>query len=91
MFVVGLIGRKPTLFFVAILCVGQFVWTCHVERAALGAAGILIALAAVGLMLWGFEGLRIWGGHIVGEQQKKNADRQPARDGDAAPVDVAAK
>lgn len=31
-FVVSLIGRKPTLLFVAVLCVGQFLWTCHTER-----------------------------------------------------------
>lgn len=78
-FMVGLIGRKPTLFFVAILCVGQFVWTCHVERAALGVMGTLAAIGAVGMMLWGFEGLRHWGGRIVGEQQRKNDDRQTAQ------------
>jgi len=77
-FMVNFIGRKPTLFFVAILCVAQFVWTCYVESAALGALGIFIAVAAVGLMLWGFERLRIWGGHIVGEQKRKNADRAAA-------------
>lgn len=83
-FMVEIIGRKPTLFFVAILCVGQFVWTCHVERAALGIAGVSIAVAAVGLMLWGFERLRIWGGYIVGEQKKKNANRASAG-GDVEP------
>ncbi len=74
-FMVNLIGRKPTLYFVALLCVGQFIWTCYVESNALGTVGILCSIAAVGLMLWSFERLRIWGGHIVGEQQRKNADR----------------
>ncbi|MDF1824793.1 MAG: sulfite exporter TauE/SafE family protein [Verrucomicrobiales bacterium] len=74
-FMVNFIGRKPTLYFVAVLCVGQFAWTCYVERSALGTIGILTAIAAVGLMLWGFERLRIWGGYIVGEQKRKNARR----------------
>jgi uncharacterized membrane protein YfcA len=33
-FVVERIGRKPTLLIVAVLCVGQFVWTCWAERAS---------------------------------------------------------
>lgn len=60
-FAVALIGRKPTLIFVALLCVGQFVWTCHAERVALGASGILLAVCAVALALVGFERLRAWG------------------------------
>lgn len=74
-FAVELIGRKPTLLFVAILCVGQFILTCWDERSALGATGITIALAAVGVMLFGFEKLRLLGGRIVGEQRKRNASR----------------
>ena len=70
-FVVELIGRKPTLLFVAVLCVGQFVWTCYTERAALGVAGLLLALAAVGLALFGFERLRAWGAVLVGEAKAK--------------------
>ncbi|MFO1482035.1 MAG: sulfite exporter TauE/SafE family protein [Verrucomicrobiaceae bacterium] len=68
-FMVDLIGRKPTLIFVAILCVGQFVWTCYTERAALGVGGLLVSLAAVGLFLLGFEKLRAWGAVLVGERQ----------------------
>lgn len=70
-FVVNLIGRKPTLLFVAVLCVGQFVWTCYTERTAMGVAGLLLALGAVGLALLGFERLRAWGAVLVGEAKAK--------------------
>lgn len=66
-FMVDLIGRKPTLIFVAILCVGQFVWTCYAERASTGILGFLLALAAVGACLLGFEKLRTWGAALVGQ------------------------
>ncbi|WP_308911119.1 sulfite exporter TauE/SafE family protein [Pseudokordiimonas caeni] len=69
-FVVELIGRKPTLLFVAVLCVGQFVWTCVAERAALGVGGIALALAGVVAFLWGFEKLRAWGAVLVGEREE---------------------
>lgn len=74
-FVVDLIGRKPTLLFVAVLCVGQFVWTCHTERAALGIGGVLAALGSVGVALLGFEKLRAWGAVLVGERKAKLAAR----------------
>ncbi len=67
-FVVSLIGRKPTLLFVAVLCVGQFIWTCFAERIALGVSGVLMSLAAVILTLLGFERLRAWGAVLVGER-----------------------
>lgn len=63
--VVERIGRRPALMFVAVLCVGQFVWTCYAERSALGAAGTGIALAAVGGCLLLFERLRAWGAALV--------------------------
>ena len=72
-FVVQYIGRKPTLLFVAVLCVGQFVWTCHSQRAELGVLGTATALAAVGAVLLGFERLRAWGAVLVGERQAKQA------------------
>jgi uncharacterized protein len=68
---VELIGRKPTLLFVAVLCVGQFIWTCRTEWEALGISGLLVALAAVGLLLLGFEGLRAWGAVLVGENKRR--------------------
>lgn len=74
-FMVNLIGRKPTLLFVAVLCVGQFVWTCHNERAALGIMGMLLSLVAVGLALLGFEGLRAWGTALVNEAKAKTAQK----------------
>lgn len=81
-FMVQLIGRRPTLLFVAVLCVGQFVWTCFVENAALGVTGITVAIAAVGLILVGFERLRIWGGVLVGEQRERNRARLDADAGE---------
>lgn len=70
-FVVDLIGRKPTLVFVALLCVGQFIWTCHDERSSLGVPGITISIAAVLLILLGFEKLRKIGAFLVNEQKAK--------------------
>ncbi len=60
-FIVSLIGRKPTLIVVAILCVVQLFWTFYREQEALGSMGIAIALAAVALCLYGFEKLRVLG------------------------------
>jgi uncharacterized protein len=71
-FVVSVVGRKPTLFFVAVLCVGQFVWTCYSQRADLGVLGLLAALAAVGVCLLGFEKLRAWGKVLVGESRAQS-------------------
>lgn len=70
---VDLIGRKPTLVMVAVLCVGQFVWTCYAEWSALGIGGTLLALAAVGMCLLGFERLRAWGAVLVGERKARLA------------------
>ncbi|MCB1211778.1 MAG: sulfite exporter TauE/SafE family protein [Verrucomicrobiales bacterium] len=74
-FVVSLIGRKPTLFVVALLCVGQFVWTCYTERQALGLAGFVVSLAAVGVLLLGFEKLRAWGIDLVSAAKLRNLER----------------
>lgn len=59
--IVGLVGRKPTLLFVAVLCVGQYIWTCVNERHLLGVSGILITLLFVGGLLYVFERLRVLG------------------------------
>ncbi len=78
-FIVSLIGRKPTLIFVAFLCVGQFVWTCREEWPALGPGGLAIALAAVGLCLGGFEMLRAKGARLA-------LDREHSQSGPQAPM-----
>ena len=75
-FMVDLIGRKPTLLFVAFLCVGQFIWTCYVERTALGVTGLVLSLIAVGLCLLGFEKLRSWGAVLVGEVKAHRARQE---------------
>jgi uncharacterized membrane protein YfcA len=49
-FVVNLIGRKPTLLFVSVLCLLQFVWMAYSERAGLGLLGIALSIA--GLLLF---------------------------------------
>lgn len=77
-FMVEFIGRKPTLFFVAFLCVGQFVWTAYDERVSLGFSGILLFVGAVIIMLLGFEKLRTWGAVLVGEQQRRSREKAEA-------------
>ena len=91
-FVVELIGRKPTLLFVAVLCVGQFLWTCHTERAALGVPGFIAALVAVGLLLIGFEKLRALGAALAGDARKRHGRFVPeAEPGVAGPSPAAAE
>ena len=60
-FLAGIIGRKATLIFVSVLCVGQFVWTCHNERQVLDSGGLELACVAVGVGVIGFEKLRMKG------------------------------
>ncbi|MDA0766492.1 MAG: sulfite exporter TauE/SafE family protein [Verrucomicrobia bacterium] len=73
--VVNLIGRKPTLLVVAVLCVGQLVWTLTQENRSLGISGTVLSLVAVGVCLFGFERLRIWGAILVGEIKRKHQER----------------
>jgi uncharacterized membrane protein YfcA len=88
-YVVNLVGRKPTLLFVALLCVGQFIWTCSMERSELGVIGLMASLAAVGLCLLGFEKLRAWGAVLVGEAKAKNLARAAAAAGMEEPLGLA--
>tara|TARA_R110002096_G_scaffold16106_2_gene54956 strand:- start:683 stop:1738 length:1056 start_codon:yes stop_codon:yes gene_type:complete len=75
-FVVSLIGRKPTLIVVAILCVGQLIWTLVREQAVLGFSGLALSILAVLACLYGFERLRTWGAVLVGEIRKKRESLQ---------------
>lgn len=63
--VVDLIGRKPTLLFVAVLCIWQFVWMCIKEHALLGSTGVFVSVIGVGVFLVGFEILRSLGGMLI--------------------------
>lgn len=69
-YVVERIGRKPTLLVVAVLCVGQFIWTCYAERAALGLIGIGFAVGALLLFLLVFEQLHAAGIRLVSGRRR---------------------
>jgi len=56
-FIVDQIGRRSTLYFVAILCVGQFFWTLKEEFAKLGWIGLGLSVAAVVVLNLFFEWL----------------------------------
>lgn len=72
-FIVGLIGRKPTLLVVAALCVGQFIWTCFNEWPSLGLWGLGLTITALLACLAGFEKLHRWGDVLVAEARRKNS------------------
>ena len=55
--VVARVGRQSTLMVVAILCVGQFVWTLYDQFNALGWLGLILAALAVLVCNGGFEWL----------------------------------
>ena len=84
-FVVGLIGRKPTLLFVAVLCVGQFAWTCVKEFDVLGISGVVIALVAVVALLFAFERLRLRGNILAGENAGFTPCKESGLSGRRAP------
>jgi uncharacterized membrane protein YfcA len=48
--VVNRLGRRPTLLFVSVLCVGQFVWTLFHERSSL--TGWILAATLLGVLLF---------------------------------------
>lgn len=73
---VSLIGRVPTLIFVALLCLFQFIWTCYDERLRLGAGGILGAVAAVGVGFLIFEKLRSRGRHFAQDDLASDQHRE---------------
>jgi uncharacterized protein len=54
-FVVNRVGRRPTLYVVAFLCLAQFVWTLSQSFTILGALGIAAALLSVAVFNIAFE------------------------------------
>lgn len=76
-FVVTLLGRKPTLRFVSVLCVGQFLWTAYAERVRLGTWGLLASIVAIGICLLGFEALRAAGARRAAAGVARHGAAQP--------------
>jgi len=75
-FIVNRVGRKPTLYIVAFLCIAQFVWTLHQSFRVLGPAGVAAALGAVALFNVGFEWL--WGiGDRLGRRSFQGSGLDP--------------
>jgi uncharacterized protein len=72
-YIVALIGRRPTLLVVAILCVFQFFWTMHSESDRLGMSGMALSVGAVGICLLGFEGLRRLGAKLAEQRLPSRA------------------
>lgn len=67
-FIVAKIGRKPTLLFVAVLCVAQFLWTMQQEASRIGWGGVGLCAMAVAMFNVGFEWL--W---RVGDRLKRRS------------------
>jgi uncharacterized protein len=83
-FIVNRVGRAPTLYFVAVLCLLQFAWTMRNEWDAIGFGGMLLALAAVGAFVAAFEWL-YRAGHAACER-RLNGGRGDAGLAPGAPV-----
>lgn len=88
-FIVNRIGRMPTLYFVAVLCVGQFVWTVWREWAALGMVGFALALGGVLLFNVVFEAMHRWGHAHEGNQRAASAPLNTYSTPPASPLHAA--
>jgi len=71
-FVVNRIGRAPTLLFVSVLCIAQFLWTLGHEWARLGVAGAVAAVGGVLLCNAFFEWMHRLGGRFDRRQVKQS-------------------
>lgn len=80
-----IISRAKTLFFVSILCVLQFGWTCWDERSALGWAGAAGAFAAVLALNLAFHFMYRLGERMAPHNPVGSAGAPDAADG-AGPV-----
>ncbi|MCK7593304.1 sulfite exporter TauE/SafE family protein [Pseudomarimonas salicorniae] len=72
-FIVNRIGRQPTLYFVAVLCVAQFAWTLWREWALIGVPGLLAAIASVLVFNLAFEWMHRWGEGHAGNRRTEAA------------------
>jgi uncharacterized protein len=64
-FIVSYIGRRPTLVFVALLCVFQFLWTMEQSFSDIGIAGLALSVLAVGVFVASFEWMWRIGGRLA--------------------------
>ncbi|OUS27577.1 permease [Gammaproteobacteria bacterium 45_16_T64] len=62
--IVGYVGRKITLYFVAVLCVFQYVWMCIEEYHELKVIGIFATFLAIGMTMIFLEFLRSMGNKL---------------------------
>jgi uncharacterized membrane protein YfcA len=66
--VVSRVGRRPTLVFVSLLCVAQFLWTLVHEREALSSWALGASLLGVALFLLVFQDM-----HRLGNRMERRA------------------
>jgi uncharacterized membrane protein YfcA len=67
--VVNRMGRRPTLLFVSLLCVGQFAWTLVHERSSLTGWSLAATLLGVVLFLLAFQELHERGKQLARRQR----------------------
>jgi uncharacterized membrane protein YfcA len=77
--VVSRIGRTPTLVFVSLLCVLQFIWTLFHERAALSGWSLSLAFGGVVLFLLAFQEMRLLGNRL----ERRSLAAAPGKSGPA--------
>jgi uncharacterized membrane protein YfcA len=77
-FIVSIIGRRPTLLVVAVLCVLQFLWTMQQSFSAIGIAGLVLSTLAVGVFVASFEWMWKMGGRLA-RRSLPMAVPQPSR------------
>lgn len=63
--IVNRIGRKPTLLIVAVLCIGQFIWTLSEEFEHLGWLGLVLSAGGLFVVHRMFENLSRWGDKLA--------------------------
>lgn len=64
-FIANRIGRKSTIYLVALLCIGQYAWMCFNEFDYLKTTGVAISLGFVLFFFIVFEALRFLGAKLL--------------------------